>query len=140
MLFYDDYTWYGVTIFLSETKQKSMLHMSCRMNSTHATEDLRTRLGGLTASLPPICTPPPHTQRGVDLSPQGFALLHNSYRWTTFFQVHFAVGAMINLARCTYVSREKGVGPARGLLKRAMVATALAGLCWMVSVTFVAER
>lgn len=65
-------------------------------------------------------------------SPQGFALLHNSYRWTTFFQLHFAAGAMINLARCIYVSREKGLDPARGLLKRAMVATALAGFCWMV--------
>eukprot|EP00752_Nemacystus_decipiens_P008959 g7998.t1 len=66
----------------------------------------------------------------------GFALLHNSYRWTTFFQVHFAVGAMMNLARCIYVSREKGVGPARGLLKRAMIATVVAGFCWMTDFHF----
>ncbi|CAN0408053.1 unnamed protein product, partial [Hapterophycus canaliculatus] len=59
-----------------------------------------------------------------------FALLHNSYRWTTGFQVHFAVLALINLTRCICISRDKSLGPATLLLRRAMVATALAALCW----------
>lgn len=65
-----------------------------------------------------------------------FALLHNSYRWTTFFQVHFAAGALINLARCIYVSREKGLSPANGLLKRATIATVLATFFWMTDFHF----
>lgn len=66
-------------------------------------------------------------------TPQAFALLHNSYRWTTGFQVHFALLAVVNLTRCICLSREKRLGPATFLLKRALVATALAALCWNVS-------
>ncbi|CAM9395588.1 unnamed protein product [Scytosiphon promiscuus] len=65
-----------------------------------------------------------------------FALLHNSYRWTTGFQVHFAVLALINLARCIYISREKPLGPATLLLRRALVAAALATLCWNIDFHF----
>lgn len=64
---------------------------------------------------------------------QAFALLHNTYRWTTGFQVHFAALALVNLTRCIYISREKRLGPATLLLKRAVVATVLAATCWNVS-------
>ena len=103
------------------------------MGSTHPTEvsPMSGRSDGKPSSIHDLPLPPHNAV--LVLSTQGFAVLHNSYRWTTFFQVHFIVGAMINLARCIYVSREKGVGPARGLLKRSMIATVLAGSCWMVS-------
>lgn len=55
------------------------------------------------------------------------------YRWTTGFQIHFIAWGLVNLARCIYVSREKGVGPATVLLKRAVVSTALASFFWGVS-------
>lgn len=63
---------------------------------------------------------------------QGFALLHNSYRWTTFFQVHFTVWSLVNLSRCVYVSRDKRLSAAKVLLKRAFIATVLAAFFWMV--------
>lgn len=55
------------------------------------------------------------------------------YRWTTGFQIHFIVWGLANLARCIYVSREKGVDPATVLLKRAVISTALATFFWAVS-------
>lgn len=55
------------------------------------------------------------------------------YRWTTGFQIHFIAWGLVNLARCIYVSREKGVGPATVLLKRAVISTALATFFWAVS-------
>lgn len=36
------------------------------------------------------------------------------------------------MTRCLYLSREKSLGAATVLLKRAVVATILAGFCWMV--------
>lgn len=50
--------------------------------------------------------------------------------------MHFAAGAIMNLTRCIYVSREKGLSATSGLLKRAMIATVSAAFFWMVSVTF----
>lgn len=64
---------------------------------------------------------------------QGFATLHNHYRWTTGFQAHFIAWAVVNLSRCFYISREKAMTPATFLLKRAFLGTFLGTICWMVS-------
>ncbi|CAM9601738.1 unnamed protein product [Ectocarpus sp. 12 AP-2014] len=66
----------------------------------------------------------------------GFAFLHNMYRWTTGFQIHFIVWGLANLARCIYVSREKGVDPATVLLKRAVISAALASCFWATDFHF----
>lgn len=66
---------------------------------------------------------------------QVFAALHNHYRWTTGFQVHFISWVVMNLGRCVYVSRDKAMEPATFLLRRAIVASSMGTICWMASGT-----
>lgn len=65
-----------------------------------------------------------------------FAALHNHYRWTTGFQVHFISWVVMNLGRCVYVSRDKAMEPATFLLRRAIVASSMGTICWMVDFHF----